>query len=333
MRHGSRFLGALGLLIALTLFGCDSAASTDAGPAADSGALGDAALGDAALVDAAAADAGADGDGGAFDGGASDGGASDGGVSDPTRALFVGNSYTFYNDLPNLYRSVAESLPTPPATVSVDSSTGGGRRLVQHVTDARTMGHPLHTALNTDVSWDHVVLQEQSQIPGFPEGNAEFDQSQLAAAELSGLANMRGASVVLFMTWGRRNGDDRNMALYPDFSTMQDRLEAGYRAMAADAEAAGVTALIAPVGLAFREVYESEADPLAADALFFSLYDGDGSHPSLAGSYLAACVFAATMLDADAEAITFVPSGLDPGVASTLRSAAQAAVTAERARP
>ncbi len=314
-----------GLALALLLFGCGGVTSMDGG--ADAGVTTDGAI-DAGAID-----------GGATDAGAIDGGATDAGVTDATtptgstRALFIGNSYTFVNDLPGLFGAIARSLPAAPSAVFVDSSTGGGRRLVQHVSDARTVGHPLHTALNTDVSWTHVILQEQSQIPGFPAGQPEFEESKLAAAELGGLATMRGATVVLFMTWGRRDGDSTNMGLFPDFTAMQDRLEAGYRALADEARAAGATVLIAPVGLAFREVHQSEADPLAPGALFGSLYADDGSHPSLAGSYLAGCVFTASILEVDATTITHVPAGLDPAVAAQLRAAAQAAVAAERARP
>jgi len=244
------------------------------------------------------------------------------------RVLFVGNSYTAFNGLRGLYLDVARSLPRVPDPLDAARSTAGGKRLVEHATDARVAGHPLHTALNTDEeSWTHVVLQEQSQIPGFGDGQPDFEASRTAARELGALASMRSITVVLFVTWGRREGDAMNPGLYPDYSTMQDRLDQGYDALAQAAREAGAEVELAPVGAAFRVIHDGEADPLSPESRFSSLYGADGSHPSLAGSYLAACVFVATMLDVDPRTITHVPDGLDPDEAVALREAAATAVT------
>jgi len=299
------------VLFAFLLVACaESSALVDAGGRDDAGledagvALDDAGPGDDAGVDA-------------------------GGPPLPAqRAFFVGNSYTFFNDLPALYAEVVASLPRAPDPLVTDSSTAGGKRLVEHATDARVVGHPLHTALNTtEGAWTHVVLQEQSQIPGFPEGQPERDNSQTAVGELADLARMRGTTVVLFVTWGRRDGDAMNPGLFPDYSTMQDRLDDGYDALAQIVRDAGAEVRLAPVGAAFRVIHDAETDPTSEGSRFHSLYDPDGSHPSLAGSYLAACVLAGAMLDVDPRTIAHVPGGLDPDEAAALRDAAAMAVT------
>lgn len=258
-----------------------------------------------------------------------DAGAPDADAGAPTEhvVLFIGNSYTFGNDLPQMYRRVVSSLPDAPESVTVDSVTAGGRRLVEHAQDAATESHRLNQVLSVDgPAWTHVVLQEQSQIPGFSDGQPDYDASLDAMGVLATRIAPLGATVVPFMTWGRRTGDVLNPDLYPDYPTMQNRLAAGYRALAAHAAAAGATVTIAPVGLAFSEIYdEGGAEPLDPAGLFWRLYVNDGSHPSPLGTYLAACVFAAVNLGIDPEAVTFVPDGIDAQDALRLRAAARRA--------
>ena len=100
------------------------------------------------------------------------------------------------------------------------------------------------------------------------------------------------------MTWGYRDGDSLN-SFNNNFTTMQERLTEGYTRYAENISNAGHAVWIAPVGLAFKTVHDGVVaagdDPTASGNLFYDLYTSDGSHPSLSGSYLAACVFHATM--------------------------------------
>ena len=96
------------------------------------------------------------------------------------------------------------------------------------------------------------------------------------------------------------------------------------------ATVAGAKATIAPVGRGFAEVWQQQAargDPLDTEGLFWRLYAGDGSHPSLLGSYLAACVMASTMLGVDARDLTFTPAEIVESDARRIRDAAYRAVT------
>ena len=323
-------------LILLSLVACRSAGPTvsDAADRAMSTSDAAAASEDAAARDAAAADADADDLGGGQDAAVRDAGEDDAGPSTGHAALFLGNSYTFGNDLPGLYREVVEAIRPPVDPLLVDAVTSGGWRLVQHASDAERSGHRLATLLGpTGPDWTQVILQEQSQIPGFRPGQSDYEASLMAARALAAKIHARGAQVVMFMTWGRREGDDQNPQRYPDFSTMQGHLTSGYRALADSARAAGAEAIIAPVGEAFAEIWREEdanGDPLDPSGLFWRLYSGDGAHPSLHGSYLAACVLASTMLEIDARTLTFAPTELDERDAQRLRGAAYRAVTSWR---
>lgn len=311
----------LSVLLLTLLAACDDAnsgaealdasgAASDARPldmGLDAGPALDASLADATPVDAAPMDQGLQPDA-----------LLDSGPPDPAqRVLFLGNSYTASNNLPRLVQRVLMSVEV---SIEVQAITPGGRRLTQHATDLQTPGSPVADAFEAG-PWHHIVLQEQSQIPGFPGGSQDLVESLQAAAVLGAAAEGLGAGVVFYQTWGRRDGDDGNPGLYPDFSTMQDRLTAGYLALAAQAEGAGASVEIAPVGEAFRLVLAEEG----VEA-FEALYVNDGSHPSLQGSWLAALVLAARLADIDPMTVSFAPDDLSELEVSRLKRAAAMAI-------
>ena len=75
---------------------------------------------------------------------------------DSLRLLFVGNSYTYYNDLPQMVYEIAK---TKKKKLSVRSVTKGGERLKGHLYNEK-----LREMLTTE-KWDFVILQEQSSAP------------------------------------------------------------------------------------------------------------------------------------------------------------------------
>lgn len=212
--------------------------------------------------------------------------------------LFLGNSYTFVNELDQVVAALYEEAGEPIGTVRLAEA---GYRFVDHVAQLEAGGSAWDAAFSAPQQW--VVLQEQSQIPGFPANNAERIESGAAAVELDAAVAAAGGTTVFLMTWGRRDGDADNASLYPDFSTMNALLDAGYLAYATDAAEDGSVAYVAPVGRAFARVWASEADPLDPGSAFYALYQGDGSHPSPDGTWLAACVLYSTLTGRSAEGL------------------------------
>ena len=210
--------------------------------------------------------------------------------------LQIGNSYTYFNDLEILTRDLLRA-----AVPNTDASrlAGGGMTLNDHATLAKTSGHEWNTTLNGGTKWDWVVLQDQSQVPGFPTTDPDWQASLAGAVALNSMVNATGAQTLLLMTWGRKDGDSTNPTLYPDYLTMQALLENGYRMYAENVSTPERPVFIAPVGLAWKHIYTAViaqgATPTSPGNLFYDLYDADGSHPALAGSYLAACVLYATL--------------------------------------
>lgn len=208
--------------------------------------------------------------------------------------LFLGNSYTFQGELDQV---VAALFADAGDTVEAARLANPGWRFVDHLDAIETPGTDHAVAFAEPHDW--VFLQEQSQIPGFPEDQADRVASVDAAVALDGYAAATGAQTMFVMTWGRREGDDTNPDIYPDFQTMQVALGNGYLAYVEAASADGTPAYVAPAGLAFARVYDDVlgdgGDPLAPDSPFWTLYVDDGSHPSARGTYLAACVVYASV--------------------------------------
>jgi nitrous oxidase accessory protein NosD len=214
----------------------------------------------------------------------------------PDQVLLMGNSYTNANSLDAiLQRLLANTIPDADA----DRLTSGGLTLADHASRAQIDGHQWDRTLNDGTNWDTLVLQDQSQVPGFSTSSNYWQDSMAGADVLDGMAQEVGADTVLMMTWGRRDGDPTNPSIYPNYTAMQDRLEVGYRAYAENLSTTDRPVYIAPVGLAFRYIYDDivdrGGDPLEQTSVFYSLYSSDGSHPSIIGSYLAACVLYATI--------------------------------------
>lgn len=193
------------------------------------------------------------------------------------RALFLGNSYTAANSLPQMIGSLAASMGD---SLIWEWNTPGGYTLEGHSTNAQSI------ALIKQEKWDFVVLQEQSQRPAFPPSQVANEVYPYASALDSIIRdNWACSEPMFFMTWGRKYGDQQNCPFYPPLCTfegMQGRLRQSYLEMAQDNNAS-----VAPAGMAWKLAWQTDST--------IDLWSGDFSHPSLEGSYLTACVFYATM--------------------------------------
>ena len=221
--------------------------------------------------------------------------------------LFIGNSYTYYNNLPVLIQNLAASNGD---VLNKDENTPVGMTLNWHSSNATTLSKI------DGGEWDYVVLQEQSQIPSFSPGQVATDSKPFAKILCDSIKENNACSKpMFFMTWGRENGDAGNCAAYPPICTyegMQQRLRESYLEMTTENEAE-----CAPVGMAWKKVRE--------DFPAIELYQADESHPSLEGSYLAACVFYTSIFHKSTVGNSFI-STLDSTTAFRLQTIASATV-------
>jgi hypothetical protein len=214
--------------------------------------------------------------------------------------LFIGNSYTFVNDLPGMLTQIAGAPDASPHIVT-SSVTQGGATLSDlwngaSARDAIAQG-----------GWTHVVLQEQSvTAPCSP------DLFYPYAARFAGAAKDAGATPAFYETWARADAstDYASLAcLGGTPAAMQDELLAAYAKAATDG--AGV---LVPAGEAWRAV--------RAGLPSIDLFQSDGSHPTPDGTYLTACTFYVKLTGQRVPAGTQLPSGVDAARAADLREAA-----------
>jgi hypothetical protein len=183
------------------------------------------------------------------------------------KVLFIRNSYIFVNNLPGLLIELSAREAKP---VDTEMVVEGGSTLSMHWHEGKALDAIQRT------KWDYVVLQEQSTlgsdavINGIAQlGNpASFWQY---ARLFDAAIRKNGAKTVLFMTWARKNAPQTQVQLTNAYTAIANELHA----------------IVAPVGLAWQDALTKKPG--------FVLFDPDGSHPNAAGSYLAACVFYATL--------------------------------------
>jgi hypothetical protein len=196
-----------------------------------------------------------------------------------TRILFIGNSYTYVNDLPGMFAQLARS---GKHTVETRTLAPGGWSLTDHVKDKNTQ-----PTIQSE-KWDYVVLQEQSEIPAFEQSRET--SMYPAARTLIRMIETNGSKPLLFMTWAHRDGDPVHG--YADYDSMQNQIIAGYLTIAREQ---GIPAV--PAGYAWWGVRKQYPE--------IALWQADGSHPDKNGTYLTACVFYAAIFRESPEGLAF----------------------------
>ena len=230
--------------------------------------------------------------------------------------LMLGNSYTSTNSLAVRLDSI---LTDSGEDAVVTSLTSGGLKLNEHAERADTPGHSWNASLQQQ--HDYVILQDQSQVPGLSTETEYWQESLQGLEYLNQRIESQGGDTILFMTWGRKEGD----WLHPDFSSMQDSVSRGYEMYNENISTSDRPTYIAPVGLAFKHIHDAvEASGINATddgTAFSTLYSSDGSHPSIDGTYLTACVFHST-ITGESSVGSAAPSQIAPWRALELQQAA-----------
>lgn len=221
-------------------------------------------------------------------------------AQDSISVLFIGNSYTYVNDLPGTLGSLAASLGKE---ITIDSKTNGGYTFQNHTNDPLTYSK-IHSK-----PWDVVVIQGQSQEPSFPDTQVD-SQTLPYAVKLSDSiwANSACSNVMYYMTWGRQNGDPQ-WAGINTFEKMNTRLYHAYMRMADSSD----RAMVSPVGRVWSYV--------RANHPAINLYNADESHPSPEGTYLAACTFYTSLFQQSPVGSNYY-GGLSAATAGILQNAA-----------
>lgn len=210
-------------------------------------------------------------------------------AQDTLRVLFLGNSYTSYNNLPQLVQSLSSSAKK---RLIIDSNMPGGFPISSHLNDATTL------LKIKQGNWDYVVIQEQSQIPSID--YYRYNGMYPALTDLKALVTQFNpcARMITYMTWGRQFGgkqcDPTNTYCSPvfvNFNHMQDSLTSAYM------EISDLLKIqCAPVGVTWQNILN--------DTILI-LHSTDNSHPNIDGSYVAALTIYSSIWKQPTSGITF----------------------------
>lgn len=178
----------------------------------------------------------------------------------PLRVLFVGNSYTYVNNLPQVVAALAKDKSI---SLIARNTAAGGATLKDHLNGKKKLQT---VKLIDEGDYVAVVLQDQSQRPMHFAENTIKDIGVFCER-----IRQSGATPYLFVTWARESAPQTQAALTKTYE-----------------QAARIhNAKLVPVGPAWE--LARKLNPA------IRLYQKDGSHPSELGTYLAACVFFAVL--------------------------------------
>ena len=184
------------------------------------------------------------------------------------KVLMLGNSYSG-----GTARWIKTMFMKESAGYKFTVLSPGGKDLHYHANAEATM------AKLKSEKWDILIMQGRSlQTAATPAYPAQFQKQVTALVELA--RTHKVPRIMLFQTWGRRDGHAHFKDAYPDFETMHKRVSEQY-----DIAGEKNKVEVIPVGKAFAVIHKEHNE------LFRGLYKNDGSHPGPQAGYMAACVF------------------------------------------
>ncbi|MEM7617558.1 MAG: SGNH/GDSL hydrolase family protein, partial [Pseudomonadota bacterium] len=210
------------------------------------------------------------------------------------KILFIGNSYTFYNDLPKLLESIAVSHKSAPYKIYSEQVTVGGATIKKHWEQKNAINKI------TNNQWNYVILQDQSTVMLHRKWARNSEIYIKKFVDL--IRNNGNAGVILYATWPRRAGHEiyqnKKTPKGHNYNYMKKQVDQQYLKIARDNN---VNILIT------SDIWG------AAQQNNINVYQADGSHPTLYGSYLVALklykvLFPQEILNIDE---IFIPRKLD----------------------
>jgi hypothetical protein len=229
-------------------------------------------------------------------------------VPPPESILWVGNSFFYYNNSMHGHFGQLVASAGAGSRVRGTSVTISGSGLDWHDMDSllRPNGLGRYSFVGDNEirfnpagrQFDAAIMMDCSQCPIHPQLQGAFHETVRKYADTLRRAGVRP---VLFMSWA-----------YKDKPAMTAQLAEQYT-KAGNAN----DALVVPAGIAFARAISKRPD--------IELYQTDKRHPSVAGTYLAACAVYATLYRKSPVGLSYT-AGLSPEVAALLQASAWEAV-------
>lgn len=181
--------------------------------------------------------------------------------------LFIGNSHTYVNQMPQMVKLIAISQLHSPYKINTEKVTVGGATLENHWRKKNAA----QTIINKP--WHYVILQDQSTVMMFRNTR---NNSKDYIRKFHNLIKEVGAYTILYATWPRQEGDSIYKTFPKGYKHMQQIVDNNYYDIA---KSAGT-------GLVFTSDIWNFARKNN-----INVYNPDGNHASLEGSYLIALKF------------------------------------------
>lgn len=180
--------------------------------------------------------------------------------------LFIGNSYTYYNDLEKIFEGLCRENGHQ---VNAFRVTKGGRKLISNMDPEDEITKQLEAAIR-ERHYDVCVIQEQSLLP-----ITDYDTFLAGVTHVMRMVGSQADRFILYATWARKEGS-------PDLETYGWTPESMTRLLQAAYEKAGeaLEVPVSPVGISFWKAICALPE--------LELYNPDMTHPSYLGSCLAA---------------------------------------------
>ena len=182
------------------------------------------------------------------------------------KVLFIGNSYTYVNDMPKIFEALCRDNGRD---VTVTSVVHGGHKLYQYVDCDDKYRAMLEEALAAD-HYDLCFLQEQSYLP-----LSDYELFFSGVSRLVEKVRPTADAFMLYETWGRKEGHPTLDEFGWTNESMTFDLAAAYSKAG---EALDIP--VSYVGLNFYKIYTTHPE--------IELYHEDKTHPSWEGSCLSA---------------------------------------------
>jgi hypothetical protein len=191
-------------------------------------------------------------------------------LAQPNNILFLGNSYTHMNNLYKIYGNLANSKGK---SVYTDTLAVSGSTLMQH-----TLRNNTYKKIQAK-NWDYVFIQGFSRELSYDSLRIAKETIPYAQQLIDSIKQYNPcANIYFYMTWGYAEGFADSIP-GDNYTLMQERIQRGYMQLS---RATGCYP-IAPVGMVWQEIRKRYPEVI--------LYSEDKQHPSLYGSYIAACTF------------------------------------------
>ena len=171
------------------------------------------------------------------------------------KVLFIGNSHTYFNDMPALFGCLGQQLSGEKVEVTMLAYSG--RTLKWHREEYFSIRFALVYG-----GYDYCVIQQYAHP--FP----DLKETEESMKQIVDLVKQCGVKPVIYMTWAAR-----------DQKEMRQVMSDTYRRLAKENDC-----MVAPVGEAFAKVQDECPD--------IDLYFRDGEHASPYGDYLIAYLMA-----------------------------------------